>query len=306
MRVPSKTLSRLLGAVLLSAAAASGVSAQESAPADTPDDADGGIVVTARPEPTAREAYEQAVELSRVGPYQLYDEALPRFWAPVCPGVAGLRPELAGWIVGRIRANAQRAGIAVGRESCSPNLVVAFVDSGRTLLADLERQQPGLFRQVADAEKAELLSGPGPVRVWSNMAWRWTAASPPPSGWPKMRGSSAGAFSRVAMPEARDIVAALVVVDRSAAEGKTAAQLADYATMRGLSHTRPAEGDEALATILSLFAGDGGSPAELTPFDIGYLRSLYESIPNRPAANRLLRVRALASKAGMEPAPERR
>jgi hypothetical protein len=45
-----------------------------------------------------------------------------------------------------------------------------------------------------------------------------------------------------------------VLFDRAAVSGKTLVQLADYATMRGIARTRPAESDgQPLDTILTLF-----------------------------------------------------
>jgi hypothetical protein len=70
----------------------------------------------------------------------------------------------------------------------------------------------------------------------------------------------------------------------------TLVQLADYATMRGLSHTRPASGNEPMATILALFEDDRSSPSELTEFDVGYLESLYHWRPDQRAMTRFLSV----------------
>ena len=117
------------------------------------------------------------------------------------------------------------------------------------------------------------LSDPAPVHIWNNIAMRWTGAGPPPPRG--LKASVWGQLNRNAMPESYDIVGALVVFDRDGVKGMTLDQLADYATMRGLSHTRPAQGGQPMATILSLFDGAGGSPDQLTDFDAGYLRSLY-------------------------------
>ena len=65
----------------------------------------------------------------------------------------------------------------------------------------------------------------------------------------------------------------MVLIDRSAALGKTIGQVADYAAMRTLAQTRvPADGD----TILTLFDPTEAAPRELTPFDRGFLLSLYK------------------------------
>ncbi len=258
------------------------------------------IVVTGEAEPPSRgEVAEQAQALSRVGRFQLHEEALPRFEAPLCPAVFGLRDDYAAEIVARIRANAARLDLATQAEGCQPNLVVAFLDDGRSFLADFERRHPRLFRTVASSERDELLREPAPVRVWNNIALRWSGAGPPPVGWPKVRPSVRGQLSRGFMPETRDILSSVVLFDKEAVVGMTLSQLADYATMRGLSHTRPADGDEPMATILAMFEDGTGA---LTPFDIGYLRSLYYAQSNLSAAARFVRVRGRAEDARAEAA----
>ena len=59
-----------------------------------------------------------------------------------------------------------------------------------------------------------------------------------------------------------------------------------------------ADGNEAMATILALFASKDHAPGELTSFDIGYLRSVYRDAPNRSAASRFIAVRKRAGEAG--------
>jgi hypothetical protein len=271
------------------------------APADAPP---GGneIVVTGRAgKPTAGEVFDQARGISRVGRHDLYEEALPRFWSPVCPGVSGLKTAFAEAMVGRMRDNLARLKVPLARGRCSPNLVVAFADDGRSLLADLQRDRPALFQRVSDAEKAEILGDEAPVHVWTNIARRWTGAGAPPRD--EAKASVWGQLDRTTMPWSYDIVGALVVFDRSAVTGLTLDQLADYATIRGLSHTRAASGAAPMATILSLFDANGASPGELTDFDTGYLRSLYSSRPSASAAHKLLDVRRWAEKASREAAP---
>ena len=271
----------------------------QTAPADQPAD-DTGIVVTGRAQaPGGKEVFDQARSISRLGRFETYVVALPRFWAPVCPGVFGLRTDYAEAMIDRMRATIARLKVPLAARSCSPNLVVAFAEDGKSLLTGLERDRPDIFQLVARSEQAELLADQAPVRVWNNIAMRWTGAGPPPARG--LKASVWGQLNRNAMPESYDIKSALVVFDRTAAEGLTLTQLADYATMRGLSHTRPPQGEQPMATILSLFDGDSGSPGELTDFDVAYLRSLYAWLPNASAAHRFADAQRRAVKAAKEP-----
>lgn len=268
------------------------------------------IVVTGETEPPLRrEVFDQALRVSRVASGRMYEEALARFVAPLCPGVLGLAPELAKEMSERIRANAAKLDVPLAHGRCSPNLLVAFVDDGQIFLADLARSHPGAFRLVTEEERNEILAETAPVRVWNMVETKW--ADGRPLAWRlgrRERPSVRGRVDRMFLPTRKDIEFALVAYDREAVLGMTVVQLADYATMRGLSHTRPANGNEPMATILALFdddAGDGPAdrgPDELTTFDLGYLRSVYFWRPDRsvPAVGRLLSVRRRAVQAQEE------
>ncbi|MBO9517531.1 MAG: hypothetical protein J7493_05650 [Porphyrobacter sp.] len=253
-------------------------------PASEPAEAENSIIVTGKVAPPSRdEVYQQALDVSRVDPNRLYEEALARITAPICPAVDGLKPELAEEIVERIRANAARLNLRLGGSRCSTNILVTFVDNGQELLNDLAESHPKMFNLVEESEQSELLAAEAPVRVWNVVETKFRNGAPI-SYWrgkpqrPAVRGST-----DLFLPTRNDINFALVVFDREAVVGMSVTQLADYATMRGLSHTRPATGDEPMATILALFEDEaGGGPDELTPFDIGYLRSVYFWRPDRP------------------------
>ena len=290
----------VLGAALSPALPAA---AQDEPPADDPDTT---IVVTGeKDEPPSRgEVYDQAREVSRVGRYQLYDEALPRFETPLCPGVFGIRDDYAQEMTDRIRANAARLDVKIAKRGCSPNLFIAFVDDGRDLLTRLARTHSKVFCIIGEAEQEEILREGEPVRVWSHIRTIDIRRTGLPTRIFRCREDIPSQGSKVGMflPERRDIVSSLVVFDREEVLGMTVVQLADYATMRGLSHTRPASGDERMETILALFEGDRSSPPELTRFDVGYLASLYTSRPDQRAITRFLGVRRRAERAAEEAA----
>ncbi|HEY6815607.1 MAG TPA: hypothetical protein VI168_08725 [Croceibacterium sp.] len=284
--------------------------AAQTDPAPEPAQSDDAIVVTGETEPPPRrEVFDQALELSRVDPGRMYEEALARLTAPLCLDVTGVETDLADELAARIRANAEQLELRLARGRCTPNLVVAFVDDSRELIADLADRHPRMFELLGQAERDEILADDAPVRVWNVVETKW--ASGAPLAWRhgrQERPNVRGRVNRMLLPTRKDIDFALVVYDLDAVVGMTVVQLADYATMRGLSHTRPASGDQAMTTILALFddadalSPDERGPAELTSFDIGYLRSVYFWKPEYsvPAVGRLLSVRRRAGDAMME------
>jgi hypothetical protein len=64
----------------------------------------------------------------------------------------------------------------------------------------------------------------------------------------------------------------------------TIAQLAAYATMRGLSGDQARRLETPGQTILSLFDEGATKPAALTRSDEIFLKTLYSTMPNIPAA----------------------
>ena len=271
-----------------------------------PHDPGAPIVVTGETgPPPRREVFEQALEVSRLDPGKMYDEALARLTAPLCADVVGLDDELAGEMVARIRANAEQLKLRLARGRCAPNLLVAFADDGRELLAELADRHPRMFDLLTEEERGELLAETVPVRVWNVVETKWSNGAPLSyrRGKPELPNLSGrrGMF----LPTRKDIDFALIVYDREAVLGMSTLQLADYATMRGLSHTRPVAGTQPMATILALFDEQSDlepaerEPAELTSFDVGYLRSVYFWRPERSVTSvgRLLGVRRRAGNA---------
>jgi hypothetical protein len=276
------------GSLLLAAP----VLAQVRSPEPEAESREDAIVVTEdRGWPGSREVNRQARDISGITS-DIYDKPLARIEDQLCPGVIGLKREAAQLMIDRIRWNAGRFDLSLADDSrCSPNLIIAFVEDGKTQIAELHENQPWLFRSLSLAERAALLEESGPVRVWTTAQLRTRDGMPvrrrqnltdPPvtSMWM--------AHSKIYLTIREDITQVVVLLDRDAMRGKTVIQLADYATMRGLARTRPIEGDAvALDTILTLFDTSAVPPDGLTDFDQAYLRSLYDWIPNLPAASKL-------------------
>lgn len=272
------------------------------------------IVVTGdRDPPTESQLAEQARNVSIIG--SPLDNPLPRFEGWLCPGVLGLKEEGAAFVIQRIRHNAEQLRLRLPEDDgrCEPNLIVAFVDDAQDQLVQLARSQGYMLAGLSVTERGDLLDAPGAARVWVNTVTRTATGMPvashrdansapektisvdesgspirvtlPPvaTGW--------ALHSRISFATREDIVSVLVLFDRAQVRGKTLLQLADYATMRGFAATRETSGEVPADTILSLFDGEGPKPERLTLFDLGYLSSLYDGIPNMPATSKLGNVR---------------
>src|SRR5690349_8392030 len=118
-----ETRMRPIFACTLMAAALALLPAPASSQPEPAAEPDNSIIVTGdTAPPPRREVYEQALELSRIAPRRrfLYEQAMARFAAPLCPSVSGLRDELADAMVERIRANAARLEVKLAKKRCTP------------------------------------------------------------------------------------------------------------------------------------------------------------------------------------------
>jgi hypothetical protein len=232
-----------------------------------------------------READRKAVERF-VGEISVRtDTQLARFHQPVCPAVIGLPRDYAMIVEKRIVADALAAGMTIDRKAkCAPNLIVVIAESGSALVADIRRRRSGWLEGLAPAE-VDALIAPAPARAWSVTSLRnedgrglgktpEEAGANPLAGVPTLRVMSA---SIIREPTRQDMEASFVVIDEAATVGLSLRQIADYAAMRGLAHTRPPAPGGAVDTILSVLDGAPSPPRSLTAADASFLRALYAS-----------------------------
>lgn len=266
------------------------ISLDEADPADT-------IVVTRRPDPAPDhdEVRQQARSITRSG--NIYNEPLALFSAKICPGVLGLPVDVAEMVVGRIRYNAERLGLALASPGeCAPNLIVGFVGSGKADIRKMMDKSGSMLAKLPLAERRELLAETGPVHAWAVTTVRGfhgkmlegqeaNLVNPP-----VLRAEAS--HSLITMSTRLDIDQSVVLIDIATIDGMSVNQLADYATMRGIARTRAVSGQASYGTILNLFDPDAAHAPELTPFDIAYLKSLYANVPNIPGIAKVAAVKS--------------
>lgn len=258
-----------------------GAAAQQAQPAAQPEPSAteqrlDPIIVTGR----ATQDRKQAEALTRaITPRTASDDPLPRFQDSVCFLTSGLDRATLEAIADRIAADAEQAGLRLAGDGCHPNVLVVFVAGIDAELKRLERGHATVFGDRTPSEIRDIAHQPGPVRAWSNTEVRSRDGDPIARDG-RLRVSIS---SRLVATIRKDMLASVVLVERSAVVGKTTRQIADYVAMRALASLRP-QGVTGTNTILSLFASAGTAPAEMTAFDRGYLRGLYSGGANQFAS----------------------
>jgi len=166
------------------------------------------------------------------------------------------------------------------------NLLVAVIDDPHGYVESLHQRRPYLFEELGQGERKALFDSPGPVHTWTRMQVKSLGGIPVEerrnlTDLPQAAVMSA--HSLIYVPVRRDITSVMILIDRKAVQGMTVAQLAAYATMRGLSGDQAEQLEAPGETILSLFDA-AAKPAELSRSDRIFLKTLYSSMPNNPAA----------------------
>lgn len=241
----------------------------QSQPAPAPTPAPGTepgkeIVITGRAESPTRTAHrfvQQVVEMDE-GP-------LARFVDPLCIHVSGVPERPTAAISRRLVTVARRAKIRVADAGCTPNLMIFFVVDAESFIKTAKRRDRMIFSQLSEGNRLGA-TRPGPVRSWRAIEVRdEVGAAIIPGAIEESPPMLEGELSAVT-------VHAVLVIDRTAAPGKTFIQLADYAAMRMLVGAKaPTRGLGTTDSILSLFDPDATPPPSITAMDLGLLTGLY-------------------------------
>ena len=214
---------------------------------------------------------------------------LSRFDWAVCPAAVGLDPARNAAIVARMRKVAEAAGIKRADPGCRPNALVIVTSDKAELIEKLGKAYPAYFSGIDAGERRRLARQPGPAAAWQveGLLDRYGRAVPQDmlGGYSVIEDTDMP--SRIKPATRPHFAASVVVVEIGALAGLSVTQLADYAAMRTFARTDPSrlEGSGA-PTILTVLEAPMNSavPLTLTEWDLGFLKALYASEPNRYAS----------------------
>lgn len=258
-----------------------GLSAPPSRAEDQPSLPD-AIVVTGERERQAEVAADQAALItlpSRV------DMPLARHYAPICIQMFGIDLAYGELLAQRVRDNAKKVGLPVGRSGCSANVWIGFARDSQNELVRLKREDPALFARFKSFEADRVFGGSGAAQLLHVNEVRGVDGRPIAINQIMMNGvlvdvkvNSQYQAGRLRTTIRTDIDGTLLIFDRQRADGRTVRQLADYATMRILAPLQDFATVEAPATstVLHLFARGSDGPDGMTNFDWAYLSAYYK------------------------------
>lgn len=247
------------------------------------------IVVSTERARTDREIEKAVHDLARQVTGRLpFDRPIARFHQPLCLAVAGVNRAYVDDFAGRIIANARLADVPMAKGNCKANALVIFTGDTRKELEQARKKRRWIFGSLGPSALDALLKSRDPAFAWratqvlgtNGMPVQYDDQQVPQNRTIEMSG-------RLKQPIMIGVTGAIVVIDRDAAEGKSAQQLADYASLRLLAPTTEVRevAPGAPATIMTLFLDPANAPEGLTAFDMAFLRNTYAIAGNVPASN---------------------
>ena len=208
---------------------------------------------------------------------------LGRWTKELCPGVIGLKPRPARYMLGVLADTALRLGLKVGKPGCRANALIVVATDAQSFTDDLVKTHPRVFNASGvdgpvtrgKAALKDFVQTPRPVRWWhmSEVVSAETGKAID-DGRLKVR-----SMSRIGDNVTDDFAYLIVVIDaKSAGRGVSMRGLSAYVTMVVLAQVNPDAETGSAPSILNLFKDRdvGAKPADgLTSWDWAYLKSLY-------------------------------
>lgn len=283
----SGRLSFVLVAAMLAFLPGAGFAQQPEAESDR-------VTVTGRSTEDAIKSFVDAI----ASPSSKGQDQMARWDRKVCPGLMGLKPDLARGFLDRLAQRAASIGLEVGEPGCRANILIVVTPNPDEVARDLFNRfgsrigrydERGLETQGRRALD-RFVNSDAPVRWWhvANTVTRdgkslHTDDSTPAGdraglsgrpGFTAMTGNS----TRITRMTRQDFASAFLIVDASRMAKINFNALADYLAMVSLAQLDPEADASGLPSILNLFAArDAAGPtmASMTDWDLAYLRGLY-------------------------------
>ncbi len=223
------------------------------------------------------------------------ENQLARWHQAICPNVVGMQAEFNDYVRETIRSVAELAGARIAAEGCRYNVIVVMTTEPQLFIANLRSDRQDLFETLSPRDRERIGTGGDDVQLWSRVETRGERGDVMQSGevsynvprtgsgelpWRSIRGAAASRISRSARSEL-DFRA--IVIDLNRLNGQTMQQLSAFAAMLALGEFDVGEPIAPANTILNLFHDSDATPADISDWDIAYLRALYATNGGRSA-----------------------
>jgi hypothetical protein len=237
-----------------------------------------------------------------------------RWDVPICPSALGMPLDVTGLVVQRVKDVAQKVGARVSSDpSCHPNIVIAFSTVPQELLDSIRKDHVGWLGYQSSSEELKRLSTViRPIQAWYSTATvdlngrrqidsaqitgRGLKIVVPCSMMTQGYGPRPGDLCTFWLPNAikaevkgtrlsdglRATFDQVTIIANPRILHATVSTVADYIAVLALAQINSLDTCQALPSITSLLAqGCGQAATEITGNDLGYLKAVYATDPNK-------------------------
>lgn len=212
-------------------------------------------------------------------------------WAdPVCPRTQGLSAADNARVSQRIRDLAAEVRAPAATGACTPNVEVIVTDRPQPLMDRVAARKPIFLGYHFPSQTKAAVRMNRPIQAWYVTQTRGAggaqvdiAAGGPTMGVSMMevgQGPSGCAGSHFTECLKSEFDNVLIVVDAGKVKDQPLDAVADYAAMLALSRPASLDGCDDIPSILDLMSAACAGrprPQALTPFDVDYLKALYQT-----------------------------
>lgn len=206
-------------------------------------------------------------------------DQLARWHDTVCPLTLGLREELNDYITDTIVSLAEEVGAEAVPGDCRANLLVMITEDPAGAIESLREDRIDIYQSISLTDRAAIDRGETDVLAFSRIELRGADGRLPDIGGGSIEGDGAmlgGVMpGRTKLATRADLNFRAILIDADHARGRTMQQLSAFAAMMALAEFDVREPVDPAFTILNLFQSTDNVPADLTDWDVAYLRALY-------------------------------
>jgi hypothetical protein len=215
-----------------------------------------------------------------------------------CFVVRNLPTQAMVYLVKRMSAAAQAAGLPKAKRGCHPNISLLFADNAKALADSMVKNEPRVFKPFGNEGGTtrgsqalkQFTASDAPIRWWQvtvPVDWSGQFILPNQDAADLSNGDGSAASiedslqkvqgmeSRIIRSQRDKLLYTLVIVDMNKLGDATWDQLADYLAMVSLVQVKPDTNMAGYDTILNLFTSGAKAPPMLTSWDKAYLHGVY-------------------------------
>ncbi len=214
---------------------------------------------------------------------------LARWKTGICPVAVGLRPAAIKFILDRMRNIATEVGAPVNTNSkCKANIEIVFTTSPQKLLDNVRKEHSIYLGYASNSRQADKLATViHPIQAW------YTTQSRDLMGLPKVDSSrtiglgDSGEFAAAMMMgnttglrmrdgRSSELYNIIIAIDPNRLADNEIGGIADYISFLSLSRLASLDQCQQLPSIMDMLVPGCPAVAEMTSYDMGFLRGLYK------------------------------